>query len=131
MVSKDINTKKRTNSKKNILRFMTWRFDVYFPAFIVFVITLIPLFFTKLLFIADWERPKDLNGIDARVIIFWGYVFGMVLPIGLVAFRGYIIQQYEGSVDIFIVRSDICNLNGVAFCLIVMKDLELELQTLL
>ena len=91
MVSKDINTEKRTNSKKNILRFMTWRFDMYFPAFIVFVITLIPLFFTKFLFIADWERPKDLNGIDARVIIFWGYVFGMVLPIGLVAFRGYII----------------------------------------
>ena len=98
---------------------------MYFPAFIVFVITLIPLFFTKFLFIADWERPKDLNGIDARVIIFWGYVFGMVLPIGLLAFRGYIIQKYEGSVDIFIVRSDICNLYGMAFCLIVMKDLEL------
>ena len=64
---------------------------MYYPAFIVFVITLIPLFFTKLLFIANWERPKDLNGIDARKIIFWGYVFGMVLPIGLVAFRSYII----------------------------------------
>ena len=104
---------------------------MYFPAFIVFVITLIPLFFTKLLFVANWERPKDLNGIDARVIIFWGYVFGMVLPIGLVAFRGYIIQKYESSIDIFIVRNYICNLYGVAFCLIVMKDLELELQTLL
>ena len=57
----------------------------------IFVITLIPLFFTKYLFVAEWERPKDLNGLDARVIIFWGYVFGMVLPIGLVAFRGYII----------------------------------------
>ena len=83
--------REKNQLKKNILRFMIWRFDMYFPAFIVFVITLIPLFFTKLLFIADWERPKDLNGIDARVIIFWGYVFGMVLPIGLVAFRGYII----------------------------------------
>ena len=65
--------------------------DMYYAAFIVFVITLIPLFFTKLLFAADWERPKDLNGIDARMIIIWGYVFGIVLPIGLVAFRGYII----------------------------------------
>ena len=66
---------------------------MYYPALIVFVITLIPLFFTKFLFLAEWERerPKDLNGLDARVIIFWGYVFGMVLPIGLVAFRGYII----------------------------------------
>ena len=91
MVLKDIKTEKRTSSKKNILRFMIWRFDMYLPAFIVFVITIIHLFFTKLLFVADWERPKDLNGIDARVIIIWGYVFGMVLPIGLVAFRGYII----------------------------------------
>ena len=91
MVLKDIKTEKRTSSKKNILRFMIWRFDMYLPAFIVFVITIIPLFFTKLLFVANWERPKDLNGIDARVIIFWGYVFGMVLPIGLVAFRSYII----------------------------------------
>ena len=49
------------------------------------------IFYKVFFFIADWERPKDLNGIDARVIIFWGYVFGMVLPIGLVAFRGYII----------------------------------------
>ena len=106
---------------------------MYYPALIVFVITLIPLFFTKLLFVADWERPKDLNGIDARVIIFWGYVFGMVLPIGLVAFRGYIIQKYESPTDIFILRSYICNLYGVAFCLIVMNDLELglELHTLL
>ena len=104
---------------------------MYFPALIVFIITLIPLFFTNLLFVADWERPKDLNGIDARVIIFWGYVFGMVLPIGLVAFRGYIIQKYESSIDIFIMHSDICNLYGVAFCLITMKDLELKLQTLL
>ena len=64
---------------------------MYYPALIVFVITLIPLFFTKFLFLADWERPKDLYGLVARVIIFWGYVFGMVLPIGLVAFRGYII----------------------------------------
>ena len=64
---------------------------MYYPALIVFVLTLFPLFFKKYLFVADWERPKDLNGIDARVIIFWGYVFGMVLPIGLVAFRGYII----------------------------------------
>ena len=64
---------------------------MYYPALIVFVITLIPLFFTKFLFLAEWERPKDLNGLDARVIIFWGYVFVMVLPIGLVAFRGYII----------------------------------------
>ena len=64
---------------------------MYYPALIVFVITLIPLFFTKFLFLAEWERSKDLNGIDARVIIVWGYVFGMVLPIGLVAFRGYII----------------------------------------
>ena len=64
---------------------------MYYPALIVFVITLIPLFFTKFLFLAEWERHKDLNGLDARVIIFWGYVFGMVLPIGLVAFRGYII----------------------------------------
>ena len=63
---------------------------MYYPALIVFVITLIPLFFTKFLFLAECERPKDLNGLDARVIIFWGYVFGMVLPIGLVAFRGYI-----------------------------------------
>ena len=64
---------------------------MYYPALIVFIVTLVPLFFTKLLFSTDWERPKDLNGIDARVIIFWGYVFGMVLPIGLVTFRGYII----------------------------------------
>ena len=64
---------------------------MYYPALIVFVITLIPLFFTKFLFLAEWERPKDLNGLDARVIIIWGYVFGMVLPIGLVAFRAYII----------------------------------------
>ena len=64
---------------------------MYYPALIVFVITLIPLFFTKFLFLAEWERPKDLNGLDARVIIFWGYVFSMVLPIGLVAFRAYII----------------------------------------
>ena len=64
---------------------------MYYPALIVFFITLIPLFFTKFLFLVEWERPKDLNGLDARVIIFWGYVFGMVLPIGLVAFRGYII----------------------------------------
>ena len=64
---------------------------MYYPALIVFVITLIPLFFTKYLFVAHWERPKDLNGIDARMIIFWGYIFGMVLPISLVAFRGYII----------------------------------------
>ena len=62
---------------------------MYYPALIVFVITLIPLFFTKFLFLAEWERPKDLNGLDARVIIFWGYVFGMVLQIGLAAFRGY------------------------------------------
>ena len=55
---------------------------MYYPALIVFVITLIPLFFTKYLFVEDWERPKDLNGIDARMIIFWGYVFGMILPIG-------------------------------------------------
>ena len=91
---------------------------MYYPALIVFVITLIPLFFTKYLFVADWERPKDLNGIDARMIIFWGYIFGMVLPIGLVAFRGYIIQKHESPTDIFIVRSDICYLYGVAFCLI-------------
>ena len=91
---------------------------MYFPAFIVFVITLIPLFFTKLLFVANWERPKDLNGIDARMIIFWGYIFGMVLPIGLVAFRGYIIQRHESPTDIFIVRSHICYLYGVAFSLI-------------
>ena len=45
---------------------------MYYPALIVFAITLIPLFFTKYLFVADWERPKDLNGIDARMIIFWG-----------------------------------------------------------
>ena len=64
---------------------------MYYPALIVFVITLVPLFFTKFLFLAEWERPKDLNGLDARVIIFWGFVFGVVLPIGLVAFRGYII----------------------------------------
>tara|TARA_E500000081_G_C6073774_1_gene324288 strand:+ start:910 stop:1104 length:195 start_codon:yes stop_codon:yes gene_type:complete len=64
---------------------------MYYPAFIVFVITLIPLFFAKYLVVADWERPKDLNGMDARMIIFWGYVFGMILSIGLVAFRGYII----------------------------------------
>ena len=64
---------------------------MYYPAFIVLIITLIPLFFIKFLFIANWERPKDLNGIDARMIIFWGYVFGMVLPIGLVAFKGYFI----------------------------------------
>ena len=64
---------------------------MYYPAFMVLVITLIPLFFTKFLFIANWERPKDLNGIDARMIIFWGYVFGMVLPICIVALRGYII----------------------------------------
>jgi len=25
------------------------------------------------------------------VVIFWGYVFGMVLPIGLVAFRDFIV----------------------------------------
>ena len=117
MALKDINTEKRTSSKENTLRFMTQRFDMYYPAFIVFVITLIPLFFTKLLFIANWERPKDLNGMDARMIIFWGYVFGMILPIGLVAFRGYIIQKYESSIDIFIMRSDICNLYGVAFSL--------------
>ena len=91
---------------------------MYYPALIVFVITLIPLFFTKYLFVADWERPKDLNGIDARMIIFWGYIFGMVLPIGLVAFRGYIIQKYESPIDIFIVRSDICYLYGLAFSLI-------------
>tara|TARA_Y200000002_G_scaffold244878_1_gene202534 strand:+ start:206 stop:481 length:276 start_codon:yes stop_codon:yes gene_type:complete len=91
MVLKDINTEERTSSKENTLRFKIWRFDMYYPAFVVFVITLIPLFFSKLLFIANWERPKDSNGIDARKIIFWGYVFGMVLPIGLVAFRGYII----------------------------------------
>ena len=82
---------------------------MYYPALIVFLITLIPLFFTKYLFVADWERPKDLNGIDARMIIFWGYIFGMVLPIGIVAFRGYIIQKHESPTDIFIVRSDICN----------------------
>ena len=64
---------------------------MYYPAFIVLIITLIPLFFTKFLFIANWERPKDLNGIDARMIIFWGYVFGMVQPIGLVAFKGFFI----------------------------------------
>ena len=64
---------------------------MYYPAFIVLIITLIPLFFIKFLFIANWERPKDLNGIDARMIIFWGYVFGMVLPIGLVVFKGYFI----------------------------------------
>ena len=64
---------------------------MYYPAFIVFVITLIPLFFAKYLVVANWERPKDLNGIDARMVIFCGYVFGMVLPIGLVAFRGYIL----------------------------------------
>ena len=64
---------------------------MYYPAFIVLIITLIPLFFTKFLFIANWERPKDLNGIDARMIIFWGYVFGMVLPICIVALRGYFI----------------------------------------
>ena len=64
---------------------------MYYPALIVNVITLIPLFFTKFIILAEWERPKDLNGLDARVIIIWGYVFGMVLPIGLVAFRGYII----------------------------------------
>ena len=64
---------------------------MYYPAFIVLIITLIPLFFTKFLFIVNWERPKDLNGIDARMIIFWGYVFGMVLPIGLVAFKGFFI----------------------------------------
>ena len=64
---------------------------MYYPAFIVLIVTLIPLFFIKFLFIANWERPKDLNGIDARMIIFWGYVFGMVLPIGLVAFKGYFI----------------------------------------
>ena len=104
---------------------------MYFTAFIVFVVTLIPLFFAKLLFMADWERPKDLNGMDARVIIIWGYVFGMVLPIGLVAFRGYITQKYEGPIAIFIVRSDICNLYGVDFFLILVKDLELKLQTLL
>tara|TARA_A100001388_G_C28410048_1_gene330124 strand:+ start:190 stop:384 length:195 start_codon:yes stop_codon:yes gene_type:complete len=64
---------------------------MYYLTLIVFVLSLIPLFFTKLLFITNWERPKDLNGMDARVIILWGYVFGMVLPMGLVAFRGYII----------------------------------------
>jgi hypothetical protein len=64
---------------------------MYYPAFIVLIITLIPLFFIKFLFIANWERPKDLNGIDARMIIFWGYVFGMVLPIGLVVFKGFFI----------------------------------------
>ena len=90
---------------------------MFYPAFIVFVVTLIPLFFTKFLFVADWERPEDLNGIDARMIIIWGYVFGMVLPIGLVAFRGYIIQKYESSIDIFIVRGDICNLYGLAIYL--------------
>ena len=45
---------------------------MYYPALIVLVITLIPLFFTKYLFVEDWERPKDLNGIDARMIIFLG-----------------------------------------------------------
>ena len=64
---------------------------MYYPAFIVLITTLIPLFFIKFLFIANWERPKDLNGIDARMIIFWGYVFGMVLPISLVAFKGFFI----------------------------------------
>tara|TARA_B100000214_G_C23792398_1_gene546501 strand:+ start:487 stop:738 length:252 start_codon:yes stop_codon:yes gene_type:complete len=73
------------------LAFYIRRFNLYYPALIVFAITLIPLFFTKYLFVADWERPKDLNGIDARMIIFWGYVFGMILPIGLVAFRGFIV----------------------------------------
>ena len=86
-----LSTEKGIKLKRNISKFTIWRSDMFYPAFIVFVVTLIPLFFTKFLFVADWERPEDLNGIDARVIIFWGYVFGMVLPIGLVAFRGYII----------------------------------------
>ena len=63
---------------------------MYFPAFIIFVLTLIPLLFTKSLFNAEWDRPKDENGIDARMVILWGYLFGMVLPISLVAFRDYI-----------------------------------------
>ena len=63
---------------------------MYYPAFLVLLLTLVPLLFTTFLFVADWERPKDLNGIDARMIILWGYVFGMVLPIGLVAFRDYV-----------------------------------------
>ena len=63
---------------------------MYYPAFLVLLLTLVPLLFTKFLFVADWERPKDLNGIDARMIILWGYVFGMVLPMGLVAFRDYL-----------------------------------------
>ena len=41
--------------------------------------------------IRDLNVSDDLNGIDARMIIFWGYVFGMILPIGLVAFRDLII----------------------------------------
>jgi hypothetical protein len=86
-----LNTEKGIKLKRNISKFTIWRSDMFYPAFIVFVVTLIPLFFTKFLFVADWERPEDLNGIDARMIIFWGYVFGMVLPIGLAAFRGYII----------------------------------------
>ena len=64
---------------------------MYYTALIVFVLTLVPLLFTKFLFVAEWDRPKDENGIDARVVIFWGYVFGMVLPIGLVAFRDFIV----------------------------------------
>jgi len=63
---------------------------MYFPAFIIFVLTLIPLLFAKSLFSAEWDRPKDENGIDARMVILWGYLFGMVLPISLVAFRDYI-----------------------------------------
>ena len=43
---------------------------MYYPALIVFVLTLIPLLFTKFLFVAEWDRPKDENGIDARVVIF-------------------------------------------------------------
>ena len=86
-----LNTEKGIKLKRNISKFTIWKSDMFYPAFMVFVVTLIPLFFTKFLFVADWERPEDLNGIDARMIILWGYVFGMVLPIGLVAFRGYII----------------------------------------
>tara|TARA_Y100000768_G_scaffold258956_1_gene197006 strand:+ start:40620 stop:40817 length:198 start_codon:yes stop_codon:yes gene_type:complete len=65
---------------------------MYYPAFIVFVLTLFPLIFVKHLFRANWERPKDENGIDARMIILWGYIFGMVLPISIVAFRDYIFR---------------------------------------
>ena len=51
---------------------------MYYPALIVFVITLIPLFFTKYLFVEDWERPKDLNGIDAAKAFFYQHGLGLI-----------------------------------------------------